>query len=160
MHAIADREYERVETEMVAHGLCAPVFDVLDVQIDKENLQEFTAQVARYTILNGTLENVFHAVQGVLKNRHFILEHDMPRQFRLQVNSTRELSEVNRNMWYCRENLSHVSRHLEISSNVILKAYKSNSHALYLTIKYTLMNQNVLSIMNMDGYISSQKVTI
>ncbi|OQS05886.1 hypothetical protein THRCLA_02029 [Thraustotheca clavata] len=121
IHAIADRQYENVETEMITKGLFQPTCDVLNVRLASKVC---TAEGVRYTVLKAKIDEVAQAAMEVLRNRQSILKREaMNRGAKASLDAKKQVFHIDDDTFYSREVVTHPNGNMKVTTSMITKKY-------------------------------------
>ncbi|OQR80646.1 hypothetical protein THRCLA_11960 [Thraustotheca clavata] len=128
IHAIADRQFDLVESQMIVNGLVDPKEDVFIVRSlnDRDHL---CSEGVRYTTLDMNLDSAVRSVMEVMKARNALVttnESTIPR-----VQSHNLIFPIDDNTIYVQEQLTHPINQVQVLSNMITKRY---AHVNQVTI--------------------------
>ncbi|KDO29161.1 hypothetical protein SPRG_05405 [Saprolegnia parasitica CBS 223.65] len=126
IHAIADRQYEMVETEMVTKGLFGPMpTDLLEVKLAPHDPRLCTAEGVRYTVLQATMTHVPDVAMEVLGRRQEILEREAAARDRhsAAIDATKHVQMLDADTMYTRELLTHPRGKVQVATSLVIKRF-------------------------------------
>ncbi|OQR84697.1 hypothetical protein ACHHYP_13043 [Achlya hypogyna] len=123
IHAIADRQHDMVESEMVQKGLFSPAEDIMVV---RRAPKIGSVEGMRYTVLRANMAHIPDVAMEVLRHRQVILEREAATSGAgpvVAMVSVKQVHVVDPDTLYSREMLTHPNGKLKVTSSMIIKKY-------------------------------------
>ncbi|OQR84695.1 hypothetical protein ACHHYP_13039 [Achlya hypogyna] len=118
IQAIADRQYDRMESEMIALGLVDPPEDVFDIRFISDSTK-LSSEGLRYTTLDMDMATAAGAVMTTMQHRHKLVAD-------ATLSSQSNVTVVDANTLYTHERLAHPSNDaIQVTTRMIVKKYET-----------------------------------
>ncbi|EQC33578.1 hypothetical protein SDRG_08685 [Saprolegnia diclina VS20] len=147
IHAIADRQYEMVETEMVTKGLFGPMLsDLLEVKLATHDPRSCTAEGVRYTVLQAAMAHVPDVAMGVLGRRQEILEREAAARDRhsAAIDTTKHVQMLDADTMYTRELLTHPRGKVQVATSLVIKRFVEPSTGNVCVVWRSVLHDELL----------------